>query len=72
MFCGDGCLEEGITSEACSLAGTKKLNNLVVLYDDNHITIDGRTDLSFTENVRQRFEAYNWNVIEVLNGDTDL
>lgn len=71
-ICGDGCLQEGVASEACSLAGTKKLNNLIVLYDDNHIQIDGRTSLAFGEDVKGRFEAYGWNVLEVADGNTDL
>ncbi len=70
-ICGDGCLMEGIASEACSLAGHLKLDNLTLLYDDNSITIDGRTDLAFTESVPQRFEAYGWNVLSVADG-TDL
>jgi transketolase len=71
-ICGDGDLQEGVTSEACSLAGHLGLDNLVVIYDDNHISIDGNTELSFTEDVAQRFEAYHWNVI-VMDGDgTDI
>ena len=70
-ICGDGCLMEGISSEACSLAGHLKLNNFCLLYDDNEITIDGRTSLAFTENVAMRFAAYDWNVIRVPDG-TDL
>ncbi|MBI9016833.1 MAG: transketolase [Phycisphaerae bacterium] len=65
---GDGCMQEGITSEACSLAGHLGLDNLVVLYDDNHITIDGATDLSFTEDVAKRYEAYGWHV-QFVDGD---
>lgn len=67
-ICGDGCLQEGVSGEASSLAGHLGLDNLVVIYDDNHITIDGETDLSFTEDVVQRYKAYGWNVIEV-DGD---
>ena len=55
---GDGCNQEGIASEACSLAGHLKLGKLIALYDDNQITIDGRTDVSFTEDVLKRYEAY--------------
>ena len=54
---GDGCMQEGISSEASSLAGHLGLDNLVVIYDDNHITIDGKTDLSFTEDVARRYKA---------------
>ncbi|KAK2963286.1 putative Transketolase [Blattamonas nauphoetae] len=72
VFCGDGCLQEGVASEACSLAGTLGLDNLIVLYDDNKITIDGPTSLSFQEDVAKRFEAYGWEVHTVPNGDSDL
>eukprot|EP01050_Picozoa_sp_SAG11_P022912 SAG11_NODE_4456_length_1889_cov_1.653631_1_plen_504_part_10 len=71
VICGDGCLQEGITSEACSLAGHWKLGKLIVLYDDNKIQIDGSTDLAFTEDVKMRYEAYGWQVIELPDG-TDL
>lgn len=69
VICGDGCMMEGITSEACSLAGTLKLSKLVVLYDDNEITIEGDTDLAFQEDVGKRFEAYGWRVIHVKDGN---
>lgn len=62
---GDGCLQEGIASESCSLAGHLGLDNMIVIYDDNNITIDGRTDISFTEDVKKRFEAYGWHVQEI-------
>eukprot|EP00747_Dinoflagellata_sp_TGD_P196181 gnl/TRDRNA2_/TRDRNA2_65944_c0_seq1.p1 gnl/TRDRNA2_/TRDRNA2_65944_c0~~gnl/TRDRNA2_/TRDRNA2_65944_c0_seq1.p1 ORF type:complete len:746 (-),score=126.52 gnl/TRDRNA2_/TRDRNA2_65944_c0_seq1:664-2901(-) len=68
VICGDGCLQEGVTSEACSLAGHLGLGKLIVLYDDNKITIDGSTDLSFTEDVKARFESYGWQVLEVADG----
>jgi transketolase len=72
VIAGDGDLEEGVSSESSSLAGHLGLDNLVVIYDDNHISIDGDTKLSFTEDVAVRYKAYGWNVI-VLDGDgTDL
>lgn len=72
VFCGDGCLQEGITSEASSLAGHLGLGKLICLYDDNHITIDGETELSFTEDVLRRYEAYGWHTQHVADGDNDL
>jgi transketolase len=69
VICGDGCLQEGITSEASSLAGHLGLGNLVVLYDDNLITIDGSTSLSFTEDVVKRYEAYGWHTITLADGN---
>lgn len=72
MICGDGDLMEGISYEAASLAGHHKLGKLICLYDDNRITIDGKTDLTFTENTAGRFEAMGWQVLKVANGDEDL
>lgn len=66
---GDGCLMEGISGEACSLAGTWKLGKLTVLYDSNSISIEGSTDIAFTENVGMRYEAYGWQVITVEDGN---
>src|SRR5712671_2626764 len=64
-LCGDGCMMEGISSEAASLAGHLKLDNLCWIYDNNHITIEGKTDIAFTEDVAGRFLAYGWNVLRV-------
>jgi len=63
-LCGDGDLEEGISYEACSIAGHNKLDNLVVIYDSNRITIEGSTDLSISEDIQKRFEAQGWEVFE--------
>lgn len=63
---------EGISNEACSLAGHWGLGKLIALYDDNHISIDGHTTISFTEDVGARFEALGWHVQHVPNGNTDL
>ena len=67
-FVGDGCLMEGVSHESCSLAGAWKLNKLIVLYDDNGISIDGEVKGWFTDNTPERFEAYHWNVIRDVNG----
>ena len=64
-LCGDGCLQEGISQEAISLAGHQKLNKLILFYDSNAITLDGKLELSFSENVKLRFKASGWNVLEV-------
>jgi len=68
-ICGDGCMMEGVASEAASLAGHLKLNNLTLIYDDNTITIDGHTDLAFSEDVAARFTAYGWNILRVNDGN---
>ncbi len=70
-ICSDGDMMEGISSEAASLAGHLKLGNMIYLYDDNHITIEGNTNISFDENLAQRFEAYGWHV-QVLSDGNDL
>ncbi|CCF59494.1 hypothetical protein KAFR_0H00840 [Kazachstania africana CBS 2517] len=72
VFLGDGCLQEGVSSEASSLAGHLKLGNIIAIYDDNKITIDGATEVSFDEDVAKRYEAYGWEVLHVENGNEDL
>ena len=75
VIAGDGCLQEGITAEASSLAGHQKLGNLVVIYDDNHISIEGDTAVSFSEDVLARYESYGWNVDHVdmaSDGSVDI
>ncbi len=72
VFAGDGDLEEGISGEASSLAGHLGLDNLVVVYDDNHISIDGPTELSFTEDRAKRYESYGWYVQEVGGDGNDM
>ncbi len=66
---GDGCMMEGVSSEAASMAGHLKLSNLTWIYDSNHITIEGNTDLAFDEDVGQRFESYNWHVQHVADAN---
>lgn len=67
--CGDGCMMEGISGEASSLAGTLKLGKLILLYDDNEISIEGNTDIAMKEDVGKRYEAYGWQVIRVKDGN---
>ena len=69
VLTGDGCLEEGVSQEAISFAGLQKLNRLILLYDRNNCTLDGPLSNSSNENIRLRFEASNWNVLEVKNGN---
>ncbi len=72
VFCGDGDLEEGVSHEAASIAGHLGLGRLTYVYDDNHITIDGPTELSYTDNVPERFEAYGWHVVQLGEVANDL
>ncbi|KAF6839377.1 transketolase [Colletotrichum plurivorum] len=71
-FLGDGCLMEGVSGEASSLAGHLQLGNLIAIWDDNHISIDGDTNVAFTEDVAKRYESFGWEVITVSDGDNDL
>ena len=71
-FCGDGDLEEGVSHEAASIAGHLGLGRLVYVYDDNHITIDGPTELSYSDNVPDRFEGYGWHVVQLGEVANDL
>jgi len=71
-ICGDGCLQEGVASEAASMAGHFKLGKLITLYDANNIQIDGDLRVQFTEDVCARFKAYGWQVLKVDDGDNDL
>ena len=75
VICSDGDLQEGVSAEASSLAGTQELGNLIVIYDDNRISIEGDTHVAFTENVSARYEAYGWHVEEVSassDGSVDI
>eukprot|EP00171_Calliarthron_tuberculosum_P012560 IDg12560t1 len=69
---GDGCLMEGVSAEACSLAGHWSLGKLIAFWDDNSISIEGSTELAFTENVVSRYESYGWQVLHVVDGNTDI
>ena len=71
VFTGDGCLMEGISREACSLAGTLRLGKLVVLYDDNNISIDGEVGGWFTEDIPSRFESYGWRLYRHNGHDSE-
>src|SRR5262249_52055091 len=68
-ICGDGCMMEGIASEAASLAGHQKLSNLCFFYDNNRISIEGHTTLAFTEDVGARLRAYGWNILHVSDAN---
>ena len=65
-------MQTGVAAEACSLAGTKKLKNLILIYDDNGFTIDGGNELAFAEDVLLRFQAYGWHTLSVDDGNEDL
>ena len=72
VFAGDGCLEEGVSHEAASLAGSLGLDHLTIFYDNNHITIDGATELAYHDDTEERFGAYGWHVINVGEKANDL
>jgi len=72
VFAGDGCMEEGISHEAASLAGSLGLDHLTIFYDNNHITIDGATELAYRDDVEERFSAYGWQVLNVGEKANDL
>ena len=72
VVCGDACMQTGVAAEACSLAGTMCLKNLILIYDDNGFTIDGGNDVAFAEDVLLRFRAYGWHTVSVEDGNEDL
>src|SRR4029079_1389512 len=72
VICGDGDLSEGVSHEAASLAGHLGLGRLVYIYDDNHITIDGPTELALSDNAPERFRAYGWDVQDLGEAANDL
>ena len=72
VFAGDGCLEEGVSHESASLAGSLGLDHLTIFYDNNHITIDGVTELNFDDNTEERFSAYGWHVLNLGEKANDL
>lgn len=72
VLIGDGCIQEGAAQEACSLAGNLALGKLILLYDKNDITIEGNIDITFSEDVAKRYEAYGWQVLTVEDGNTDI
>eukprot|EP00871_Galdieria_phlegrea_P003157 jgi/Galph1/3842/GphlegSOOS_G2486.1 len=72
VFMGDGCIMEGVSYEASSLAGHLQLGKLIAIYDDNHITVDGNINCTFSEDIEKRFQAFGWHVVTVENGDTNL
>ena len=72
VIAGDGCFEEGVSHEAASLAGSLGLDHLTVFYDNNHITIDGATELAYRDDAVERFTAYGWHVIDVGDRANDL